>query len=58
MGGFPLSLESGIEQMLGGDNGGNKTVPTEGEESENKAGGGGLSDSEEPRWTMMRGVMG
>ena len=25
--------------MLGGDNGGNKTVPTEGEESENGVGG-------------------
>ena len=34
--------------MLGGDNSGNKTVPTEGEENENKAGGGGSNISEEP----------
>ena len=33
--------------MLSGDNGGNKTVLTEGEESENGAEGGGSSDSEE-----------
>ena len=32
--------------MLGDDNGGNKTVPTEGEESENEAGGDGLSGGE------------
>ena len=43
-----MSLGSGIEQMLGGDNGGNKTVLTEGEESENEAEGGGSSDSKEP----------
>ena len=49
MGGFPLSLGSGIEQMLGGDNGGSKTVPTEGEESENEAEGDGSSGGEEPR---------
>ena len=35
--------------MLGGDNGRNNTVPTEGKESENEAGGGGSSDGEEPR---------
>ena len=34
--------------MLSGDNGGNKTVPTEGEENENGVEGGGLSSSEEP----------
>ena len=34
--------------MLSGDNGGNKTVPTKGEESESEVEGGGLSDSEEP----------
>ena len=34
--------------MLGGDNGGNKTVLTEGEESENEAEGGGLSGGKEP----------
>ena len=44
-----MSLGSRIEQMLGGDNGGNKTVLTKGEESENEVGGGGLSDGEEPR---------
>ena len=44
-----MSLGSRIEQMLGGDNGGNKTVPTEGEESENKVEGGGSSSGEEPR---------
>ena len=49
MDGFPLSLGSRIDQMLGGDNGGNKTVPTEGEESENGVEGGGSSDGEEPR---------
>ena len=43
------SLGSGIEQMLGDDNGRNKTVPTEGEESENEVGGDGSSGSEEPR---------
>ena len=48
MDGFPLSLGSRIEQMLSGDNSRNKSVLTEGEESENKAGGGGLSDGEEP----------
>ena len=43
-----MSLGSRIEQMLGGDNGGNKTVPTEGEESENGVEGDGSNDSEEP----------
>ena len=49
MDGFPLSLGSGIEQMLGGDNSGNKTVPTKGEESENEVEGGGSSNGKEPR---------
>ena len=43
--------------MLSGDNGGNKTVLTKGEESENEVEGGGSSDGKEPRWTMSRGVM-
>ena len=34
--------------MLGDDNGGNKTVPTEGKECENEAEGGGSSNGEEP----------
>ena len=34
--------------MLGGDNDGNKTVLTKGEESKNGAEGGGSSDGEEP----------
>ena len=50
MDGFPLSLGSRIEQMLGGDNGENKTVPTKGKESENGAEGGGSSDGEEPHY--------
>ena len=37
-----------MSKCLSDDNSGNKTVPTEGEESENKAEGGGLSDGEEP----------
>ena len=49
MDGFPLFLGSGIEQVLSGDNSGNKTVPTKGEESENKVEGGGSSSGEEPR---------
>ena len=35
--------------MLSGDNGGNKTVLTKGEESENEVEGGGSSDGKEPR---------
>ena len=34
--------------MLGGDNGGNKTVPTKGKVSENEVEGGGSSDGKEP----------
>ena len=34
--------------MLGGDNGGNKTVLTKGKESEIRVEGGGSSDGEEP----------
>ena len=34
--------------MLSGDNGGNKTVPTKGEENENRVEGGGLSGGKEP----------
>ena len=43
-----MSLGSRIEQMLSGDNGRNKTVPTKGEESENEAEGGDSRDSKEP----------
>ena len=45
---FPLSLGSRIEQMLGGDNGRNKTVLTEGEENENDVEGDGSSGGKEP----------
>ena len=41
-------MGSGIEQVLSGDNDGNKTVLIKGEESENKVEGGGLSNSKEP----------
>ena len=40
--------------MLSGDNGRNKTVPTEGEESENEVGGGSSSISEEPHIEIQR----
>ena len=43
-----MPLGSRIEQMLGGDNGRNKTVPTKGKESENEAEGGGSRDNKEP----------
>ena len=44
-----MFLGSRIEQMLSGDNGRNKTVPTEGKESENEVEGDGSSDGKEPR---------
>ena len=43
-----MSLGSRIEQVLGGDNSRNKTVLTEGKESENEVEGGGLSGGKEP----------
>ena len=43
-----MSLGSRIEQVLGGDNNGNKTVLTKGKKSENEAEGGDSSGSEEP----------
>ena len=44
-----MSLGSGIEQVLGGDNGRNKTVLTKGKESESEVEGGGSSSGKEPR---------